>query len=117
LRSILLFLGLTAGTVESVLFWIFVGWMRLHIADPQGARVQDEFGLVCNFLFAMALIGAVIGKGRGRVWLLTATLVAYPIAWFAAHVGGGSVADFRPPNSPAPLAERVIALARQAINA
>jgi hypothetical protein len=83
-----------------IVFGAYCGFHRVCLVldilrmeeTPHRGPAPREFGLVCNFLFGIALVGAVIGKGRGRLLLLAATLVGYPLAWFTAHVGGGPVA-------------------------
>jgi len=117
LRSALLFSGLIACSIALALFWTFVGWVRMHPADLLSRRkIGDEFELVCDFLVGVALVGALIGKGRGRTALLAAAVDVYLLVWGLTHLAGGtSVAYLRSLNTPVPPAERVIALEHRTI--
>ena len=49
-------------------------------------KVRDKFELASSYyLIAIALVGAVIGKGKGRVTLLIAALTGY-LMWVTYHL-------------------------------
>ncbi len=48
-------------------------------------KVRDKFELASSCLVAIALVGAVIGKGKGRVTLLIAALTGY-LMWVTYHL-------------------------------
>jgi hypothetical protein len=100
LRGALLFSGLIACSISLALFWIFVAWTRLHGVNLLWLKMRDELWLVGNFLAGVAVVGTLIGKGRGRVALLAAAFGGYLLIWAATHLVGGTSIAYFPRQAP-----------------
>ncbi|HEY2459420.1 MAG TPA: hypothetical protein VGI16_01365 [Candidatus Acidoferrum sp.] len=85
-RSRFLFLGLVASSLNLVVFWVYVTWLRLHHTDHFWWQVHDRFEFISDCLIGFAILAAVLGKGRGRIAMGCAAVTAYFI-WVVGHIG------------------------------
>jgi hypothetical protein len=85
-QTSLLFAGLLGCSLNIVLFWAYVNWLRLHNTDPSGWKGRDNFEVVSDFLIVFALVAAICEKGRARPPLLVAAVFGWFI-WVTGHLG------------------------------
>jgi len=85
-RTILLFSGLLACSLNIAIFWAYVIWLRFHQTDPSWWKGRDNFEGICDFLIGFGLLAAVFGKGRARPPVFIAAVTGF-LMWVIGHVG------------------------------
>jgi hypothetical protein len=85
-RTILLFSGLLACSLNIAIFWVYLIWLRFHQTDLSWWKGRDNFEGVCDFLVGLALTSAVFGKGRARLPVGIAAVTGF-LLWVTGHVG------------------------------
>ena len=93
-QTILLFVGLLACSLNIVVFWVYVNWLRFRQNDRSWWKGRDNFEVVSDCLIVFALAAAIFGKGRARLLLLVAAVLGWFIwvTWTPRHfVGSQSI--------------------------
>jgi len=85
-QTSLLFAGLLACSLNIIVFWASVNWLRLRQNDLSWWKGRDNFEAVSDFLIVFALVAAICGKGRARLPLLVAAVLGWFI-WVTGHLG------------------------------
>ena len=85
-RSILLFSGLLAGSLNIAIFWIYLIWLSSHKTDLSWWRGRDIFEGISDFLVCLAFASAVFGKGRARLPVAIAAVAGF-LLWVTGHIG------------------------------
>ena len=85
-QSRLVFAGLLACSLNIVVFWTYVNWMRFQQNNSSWWKGRDNFEVVSDFLVVFAAMAAIFGKGRARLPLLVAAGMGWFI-WVVGHIG------------------------------
>jgi hypothetical protein len=85
-RSILLFAGLVAVSLNIVNVWAYVIWLNSQGNNLEWWKGRDKFESVSNPLIVFALLAAILGKGRARALTGCAAVFGY-LVWVIAHIG------------------------------
>ena len=85
-QTILLFVGLLASSLNIVVFWTYVNWLRFQQNNSSWWKGRDNFEVVSDFLIVFAVLAAIFGKGRARLPLLVAAVMGWFI-WVMGHIG------------------------------
>lgn len=85
-RTILLFSGLVACSLNLAILWACVIWLRFHQDDPFWWKGIDRFKGPGVCLIGFAALAAVFGKGRVRPAVLIAAATGFLI-WAIGHHG------------------------------
>ena len=85
-QTILLFAGLLACSLNIVVFWTYVNWLRFHQNDLSWWKGRNDFEVVSDFLIVFVLVAAIFGKGRAQLPVLVAGVMGWFI-WMIGHVG------------------------------
>ena len=85
-RTNLLFSGLLACTLNVAIFWMYLIWLRFHQTDLTWWKGRDNFERVSDFLIGLAMLGAILGKGRARLPVFLAAVTGW-LVWLGGHVG------------------------------
>jgi hypothetical protein len=83
-RSIFFFSGICSATVNFVLWWAWVVWLRLH-HNPESWKVHDWVSDVGLYLLFYAILAAIVGKGRHRLLLAISSVLAL-LPWIPVGV-------------------------------
>ena len=83
-RSDLYLSGICAATLNFILFWAFVLWLQFHYATD-AYKVQDSASDVGLILLLYSLVAVSIGKGRYRLFVGIACLLAM-VPWIPVGV-------------------------------
>jgi hypothetical protein len=84
-RSILLFMGLLACSLNIANFWTYAYWLRSHQTDPTWWMGRDRFESLSDCLLGFAVLAALIGEGRARVPVCIAGVLGWCI-WIIGHL-------------------------------
>ena len=74
-RMILFFSSLCAGTINFVLLWSCVVWLKFHY-NAESWRVRDFVSDVGIYLLLYSIVAAIAGKGRHRILLGVGSVLA-----------------------------------------
>ena len=84
LQKTFFFSGLCAATVNLLLWWAWVVWLRFHY-NPESWKVRDRVSDVGLCLLLYAVLAAAGGEGKYRHLLLTSCLLAF-LPWIPIGV-------------------------------
>jgi hypothetical protein len=62
LRTMVLFLGLLAGTLHIAIFWAWVAWMNFHRSYPSLWKIHDQVEEAGDLLIVLVLSAVVFGE-------------------------------------------------------
>jgi hypothetical protein len=86
LRTMILFSGLLACSLNIAIFWVYVVWMNLHRNDPSLWKVSSKVEGACDGLIILAILAATFGKGQARLPILFAAMAGWAIH-IVGHIG------------------------------
>jgi hypothetical protein len=75
-RNFIFLSGLCAGTTNLVIWWAWVTWLASHRGNPGTWKVWDKVSDVGLCLILFSIFAALFGKGRNRILLAVAGVLA-----------------------------------------
>lgn len=77
-RRVAWFIGLLAASANATMYYAWLTYKIIHGWTPRVSRVDDLLGdRAAEYLAIVALAGAMVGKGAGRLLLLFLAIIGF----------------------------------------